>query len=114
MKQEPSKKDILAKALAEANLKSGDITTCDSCECYVLLEHTQVQYGSMGKEMRICPDCDLPEKWHSKFSNEYSKRFFVYFDALTGKRHTQWSHPNEGNPLFIKHDKGASHKRKRI
>ena len=47
----------LANALATW-VQPGDIAECDCCEAYCLEEDVRMQYGSMGKEARLCPECD--------------------------------------------------------
>jgi hypothetical protein len=98
-KNQTKRKQLLAQALFESN--SNEIGRCDECECHLLEEDLHKHYGSMRKTYFLCPDCDLPPKWHSKWSCSQMKRFYVYFDPATGGKHsiTQWSHPTEGNPL---------------
>ena len=100
-------KNMLAEAFASSSIEECDITTCDSCENLVLTEHSHKHHGSMGKECTLCPECDLPEKWSSKYSNGKGKRFYVYSDPLRpDASYVQWGHPTEGNPLYIHGDKG--------
>ena len=111
------RKCLLAQALFES--KPGEISTCDSCEHHVLSEHLHTYYGSMGREASVCPDCDLPEKWHTKYSKSRNMRYYVYFDPLIGSasRIVKWGHPTKGNPFHIPADHGEcsdSFKRKRV
>ena len=94
-----TRKQLLAQALF--NSKDGEIRVCDSCEGYVLGEHMHTYVGSMCKEWSVCPECDLPEKWSTKFSTRRGMRYFIYFDPSVGaaSRVVQWNHPTEGNPL---------------
>jgi len=103
-----NRKRVLAQALFES--KPGEIGRCDDCDTHVLHEHLHTYYGSMGKEWPVCPDCDLPEKWHSKYSKRRRMRYYVYFDPHTGwaSRVVKWGHPTEGNPLHIADDRGES------
>jgi hypothetical protein len=100
------------------NCRPGDITECEGCGLYVLDDEVHIYHGSMGKEIRVCPECDLPPKWSSKFSKKKKRRYYIYFDYMSNKKesHIQWSHPTEGNPLQIVGDKGVtvSRKRKRV
>ena len=100
-------KNMLAEAFASEAIKQDDFETCDSCEKLMLTEHAHTHYGSMGKEYTLCPECDLPEKWSSKYSNSKGKRFYVYLDPLRpDTSYSKWGHPTEGNPLYIHGDKG--------
>ena len=103
---EIKRKRMLTRALFES--KSGEISECDECGCLVLREHLHTNYNSKRETWSRCPDCDLPEKWHAKFSNSRGMRYYVYFDPDKGSisRIVQWSHPTEGNPLHIQHDHG--------
>ena len=112
---ETTRKRHLAQALFEC--KRGEIGVCDACDCPVLREHLHTHHGSMMKEWSVCPDCDLPEKWHAKFSKRQGKRYFVYFDPHvgSGRRFVQWGHPTEGNPLHNPHEQGEyATKKKRM
>ena len=103
------KQQLVAEAFASGAVKPDDITTCDSCEYLMLVEHSHTHYGSMRKEYTLCPECDLPEKWYSKYSNSKGKRFYVYLDPLRPETsYVQWGHPTEGNPLHVPGDKGES------
>ena len=63
--------------------------------------------GSMGKTYELCPECDLPEKWSSKFSESKKRRYYVYTDPKNShKRLVRWSHPTKENPLHQKEEKG--------
>jgi hypothetical protein len=96
----------LANALATW-VKPGDICECDACGSYCLEKHTSIERGSMMKEARICPECDLPENWSSAFSRERKRTYYIYFDhTRPDTRIVQWSHPNPKSPLFIAGDKG--------
>jgi tRNA U38,U39,U40 pseudouridine synthase TruA len=55
----------------------------------------------MGGEAVACPECDLPERWHSRYSEKKRRYFYVHMpDPLKPRQiHTQWEHPTEGNPL---------------
>ena len=100
-------KNMVAEAFARSNMKACDITTCDSCENLVFCEHSHTHYGSMGKEYTLCPECDLPEKWYSKYSRTHHKRFYVYFDPLQpSTSYCKWGHPTKGNPFYISGDEG--------
>ena len=103
----------LAQALSQ--LKPGDIIMCDSCDAYVLKDHAHTHTGSMRKEISLCLDCDLPEKWHSCWSKTRGQIYFVHMNPMTNEKHCQWSHPTVGNPLYNKNDAGerVSGKRKR-
>ena len=96
----------LARAFVES-VKPGDITTCDDCDSYVLTSHTHVHVGLDGQSHVRCPDCDLPEKWHCKFSRNRGIRYYVYLDPLTNKSFVQWGHPTKDNPLHVKGDTGC-------
>jgi len=102
------RRQLLAQALFESN--AGEISTCDECEAFVLHEELHKHRGSMRKEYVLCPDCDLPPKWHSKWSTSRMMRFYVYFDPAVGSKSyfTQWSHPTKENPL---HDPSLDHRK---
>ena len=97
-------------------VKPEDITLCDGCERYCMRSNIRVQIGSMRKQILICPECDLPEKWSIKYSHSRCRRYYVYFDYETKERIVRWSHPNSESPLHVKHERGeiesASRKRK--
>lgn len=110
------KQELFLTKILSIWAKPGDITTCDNCEGYALSKHMHTYDGSMGQETQLCPECDLPEKWSSHFSDKNHRRYYVYFDpADPSRRVKKWGHPTEGNPLYIKEDKGevVSCKRKR-
>ena len=87
-------------AHAVLKLKKGDLGKCDSCGDYCLESYLRVQIGSMMKEIHICPECDLPEKWSMEFSERRGRFYFRYFDPRKpGERKDQWSHPNPESPL---------------
>ena len=95
---------FLAELLRKLN--SGDIATCDDCEGYVLAKHMHKYTSSMGHG-QLCPECDLPEKWSSKWSKERKRRYYVYFDPHEPRtRVLKWGHPTKGNPLYIEGDRG--------
>jgi hypothetical protein len=97
MKRKTEEKHVVAHMLFKYKDK---ITQCDSCDDFVLKEHTHYY-----KKEKRCPDCDLPEKWSSKFSKKTHRLYFVYFDHKEpGKRYVQWGHPTKGNPLHIAKD----------
>ncbi len=102
-----TRKRALARALAHS--KSGEIAVCDSCEMYALSDDMHEYTGSMGKSWVLCPECDLPEKWHSKFSDKRGIRYYVYFDPRQpNSTRVQWGHPTDGNPLQITGDTGQT------
>lgn len=110
---EKEKNDEFFLSEALALLEEGAIETCASCAKYVLNHHMHSYNGSMGK---LCPECDLPEKWSSHVSKSRSRRYYIYFDPMTQERWMQWGHPTQGNPFYIEGDLGCapkSHKRKR-
>ena len=97
----------LAEAFATETIKQGDIRTCDSCESYMLKKHSHTYNGSMGTQYSLCPECDLPVKWHSKFSKSRKRRYYVYLPShASDTPYVQWGHPTEGNPLHVPEDKG--------
>lgn len=101
----------LANALATW-VKPGDIAECDCCEAYCLEEHVRIQYGSMGKEARLCPECDLPEHWSMAFSKTTKRAYYIHFDPIRpDSRIVQWSHPNPESPLFVAGDEGETRQR---
>lgn len=109
------KKLYLAEILTKW-AKPDDIAACDDCGGYALTEHMHEHHGSMGKEWMLCPECDLPEKWSSSFSERNHRRYYIYFDPKQpATRRIQWGHPTEGNPLYRKGDTGevVNCKRKR-
>ena len=104
MVAEKARKRKVAAALALC--KPGEIVRCDGCDGYVL--HDEVHGYCDGRS--FCPDCDLPEKWYSKFSKRNpGVRFYVYFDPLlsTKSSYVQWNHPTPGNPFFVSDAVGA-------
>ena len=71
-------------------------------------DNIRIQVGSMSKEIMICPECDLPEKWSIKHSKSRNQCYYVYFDYEGGKRVVRWSHPNPENPLHDKCERGET------
>jgi hypothetical protein len=72
----------------------------------------------MRKEMRLCPECDLPDMWSCKYSKSRKRRYYIYFDPKKpSTRILRWSHPTPDNPLHDKRDRGeiesVSKKRRR-
>ena len=109
------RKRLLALARALVDSRADEIAQCDECEGYCLREETHVYYGSMAKERCLCPECDLPPCWSSKFSSSRNLRYYVYFDPARSHRtsHVQWGHPTVGNPLYKPNDAGMHVERKR-
>lgn len=92
-------------------IKPKDLTICGECGTYSLTEHMHTHYDSMGNEQSMCPECDLPRFWYSKFSSSH-RRYFVRFDPQNPDNSiVKWGHPTEGNPLYIKGDKGENVRR---
>ena len=111
---EANLKSQLAEAFASCMIKPEDICTCDSCDALVFREDAHIHNGSLGKEFICCPECDLPEKWFSRFSKRRLKRYYVYLDPLNPKTsYVQWGHPTEGNPLHKASDKGQMMKKRK-
>lgn len=65
-----------------------------------------VYEGMQGTMMRVCPECDLPPKWSSNFSeSRHNLRYYVFYDPEQAHtRYVKWGHPTEGNPLYIEGD----------
>ena len=88
-------------------VKSGAIAICDDCEGYALAKHMHRFTSSMGCDGQLCPECDLPEKWSSRWSKERKRRYYVYFDPHEPRtRVLKWGHPTKGNPLYLEEDRG--------
>ncbi len=103
-----SRRRVLSRALAES--KDGEIQSCDACDGFALSNEMHTHIGSMCKEMAVCPECDLPEKWQIKFSESRGIRYYIYFDPeQPHTRHIRWSHPTPGNPLYRSDDLGQVH-----
>ena len=101
-------KNIIAEAFI-SDIKECDIKKCDSCDKFMFTDYSHTHCDSTGKEYTICPECDLPEKWYSKYSSSHGKRFYVYFDPLRpSTSYVQWGHPTKGNPFHIPGDEGES------
>ena len=89
------------------NIKPGDIRECDGCEGLCLREDMARHVGSMHKECFLCPECDLPLMWSSKWSKSRRRRYYVFFDPQQPKSQIlRWSHPTPGNPAHVKSDRG--------
>ncbi|MAU01405.1 MAG: hypothetical protein CL608_30055 [Anaerolineaceae bacterium] len=102
----PDNEDILLAELLR-KLHSGDIAICDDCEGYALAKHMHKYTSSMGYDGQLCLECDLPEKWSSKWSKERKRRYYVYFDPNEPRtRILKWGHPTKGNPLYVEGDRG--------
>ena len=115
---EYTRKQLLTQALFES--KNREITKCDECGGHALREHMHTHFETMGTRWSVCPDCDLPPKWHTKFSKSRGMRYYVYFDPIVGhnSRFVQWEHPTDDNPLNLSNDQNnnkiyTTHKRKR-
>ena len=93
---------MFAKAFDSSDIKKGDIILCTSCEKLMWFEHSH----TYSREKKLCLECDLPERWYSKYSRK-GKRYYVYFNPLQpSTSYVQWGHPTEGNPLHVPGDKG--------
>jgi len=97
--KELKRKQLLTQVLFES--KNREISECDECGGCALREHMHIHFEIMGKRWTVCPDCDLPPKWHAKYSKRRGMRYYVYFDPIIGhdSRFVQWGHPTKGNPL---------------
>ena len=107
--------NLLARLLTDTS--SCDIMTCGECDTLALTKHMHIYAGLTGKETAVCPECDLPPMWYSKFSSDPSRnhrRFYVYHDPKNPKdKRVQWGHPTKGNPLEIVGDTGEPLRQKR-
>ena len=83
-------------------------TECDGCGECTEDAFVHIHYGSMRKEMHLCPECDLPEGWVGKWSQ---RRHLPYFFNVKQKS-VQWSHPTPGNPLYKSGDVGEPTRKK--
>ena len=96
---EKIRKRELSYALARS--KPGEIVKCDGCDAYCLAEEVHNHTNQI-----LCFECDLPPKWHSRYSDKHKRRYFVFFDPLAGSStsYVKWGHPTKGNPLYREGD----------
>ena len=84
-----------------------DIVVCDACDRFCMRDLVCTHYGSMRKEMLVCPECDLPDCWSVSYSKSRKRRFYIYFDpSVPSTRILRWSHPNPENKLHDPRDRG--------